>query len=281
MWFAVYNSQFHQEKELYFSLNTRAMNYGDGLFETIRVSNGKILWFDKHFSRLQRGLEILQFNSNINFSFENVKNEILQLIRKNNIENARVKILVFRAGGGLYTPSINEFNYVITTEKIESSEFTLNQTDCKAAFFEGFVYNYSSLNEVKRISALPYVLCANYAKNHQIQEAFLMNENEEIIEASSSNIFIRKNHEIYTPPVFDGCLPGVMRSIIFYLCHKYKIKIQEKTLHKDEVLQADEIFLTNAMQGLKSVSNFYDRKLEKISAVRFTLLLNELKNELF
>lgn len=281
MWYAIYNNQIYKEEELYFSLHNRAMNYGDGIFETVRVCNGKLLWIDKHFNRLLHGMELLQFTQKDSFSFEKLKQDIQLLLSRNKVENARIKIILFRAGQGLYTSINNDFNYIITCKTLHESEYTLNQTTCKALFYDGFVYNYSTLNEIKRLSALPYVLCANYAKNNNAQEAFLMNENEEIIEAASSNIFIRKNNEIYSPPLYDGCLPGVMRSIIFYLCHKYKIKIHEKTLEKKHLLEADEIFLTNVIQGIKTVTDFYDKKMEKISAVRFTLLINEFKNELF
>ena len=98
---------------------------------------------------------------------------------------------------------------------------------------------------------MPYILAANQARAHSWNDALISNHKENIIESSIANLFWVKDEVVYTPPVNEGCISGIMREHLLEIALDNEISIQEKALTIDTLRNADEVFLTNAVRGIK------------------------------
>ena len=129
----------YEEDEKIFSINNRAFKFGDAVFETIRVINGKPIFLDNHFERLKKGMDILRMKS-IPMTFEKLKEQIIHLIDKNNIKKGgRVRITVFRVGEGLYTPKNDTKSFIIEAASISNNLFELNAKGLKIDIYNGII----------------------------------------------------------------------------------------------------------------------------------------------
>jgi len=255
------------------SINNRAFRYGDGLFETMYFTNGKIVNIEKHYSRLNKGLNILRINCSILdplFLLDKVK----ELLSANNIEGAaRIRLQVFRKDGGLYRPENNDCDYIIEAFPLKYDNYKLNSKGLKIGIAKTIKKNKNQFSQLKSTAKPEMVLCAIEAEDNKWDDAILLNDEGYIVESSSSNIFIYKNNVIYTPSIDDGLLNGIMRQTIIEICKKYQVT--EAHLTEFDILSADEVFLTNAIAGIKWVSAFKSKRFRhKIS----DSLINEINN---
>ena len=116
------------------------------------------------------------------------------------------------------------------------------------------------LSKYKSINSLLPVMAANFAKKNQLQECFILNAKGKIIETISSNVFIVSNGVLYTPPLEDGCIGGIMRMNVINTAIENGITVYENTLSPQNLLAADEIFLTNAIQGIQWVGGYKSKR---------------------
>jgi branched-subunit amino acid aminotransferase/4-amino-4-deoxychorismate lyase len=114
-----------------------------------------------------------------------------------------------------------------------------------------------------------------FAKEKSIDNALITNDKDVIIEAANSNIFIVSNGVLYTPPLEDGCLGGIMRMEVINAALRHDIKVYETSLRPQNLLVADELFLTNAIQGIQWVSSYRQKRYYNSLSQKLTRLLNE------
>lgn len=233
------------------SAANRGLRYGDGLFETMRVLNGSISLASFHFERLFKGLEILQFECPALFTPEQLTVSILDLCRKNKAEQgARVRLNVFRGNGGLYDPENHTPHIIIEVWPLEAPA-RMNENGLVIDVYEDARKHPDILSGLKSNNYLPYIMAALYAKKNRLNDCLLLNTEGRICDATIANVFWVKDGQIYTPPLSEGAIAGVMRR---YLLEKVQLPvIEEALLIKSQLLQADEVFLTNAIQGIRWV----------------------------
>jgi len=253
------------------SINNRAFRYGDGLFETMYFTNGKIINIEKHFLRLNTGLNILRINCS-KLEPISLLNKVKELLSANNIKGAaRIRLQVFRKDGGLYRPENNDCDYIIEAFPLENNNYKLNKKGLKIGIAKTIKKNMNQFSQLKTTAKPEMVICAIEAEENKWDDAILLNDEGYIVESSSSNIFIFKNNVIYTPHINDGLLNGIMRQTLIEICKKYQVT--EAHLTEFDILSADEVFLTNAIAGIKWVSAFKSKRyFHKVS----DNLLNEL-----
>ena len=242
-----------------FTISNRAFCYGDGLFETIRVMNSVPLFLTDHIQRLTNGMKSLKMNVPDFFSPDFFKQKILELTKKNKLQNnLRVRLQIFRNGNGLYTPESNDVSYCIQVEKLPDTakKYFLNKKGFKVDVYEKFSKPISEISNLKTCNALYYILAGLHKKEKNLDDCLLLNYNRNIAEASSSNIFIVRKNIFFTPSLKDGCVAGVMRKQIIELLKKNKKVIHECSLSVQDLLKADEIFLTNIINGIRWVEHF-------------------------
>lgn len=236
--------------------SNRSYRYGDGLFETIKLVNGKIALAGYHFERLFFGLSLLQFEIPKLFVQEKLEKEILALCQKNKSEElARVRLSVFRGNGGLYDDD-KTAQYVIECWPLSQSVNKLNENGVVVDVFPDARKSCDKFSNLKSANFLPYSMAALFAKENKLNDCFVLNIHERICDSTIANIFWIKGGEIFTSPLTEGCVDGVMRRYLLEKMSDAGYNIRETPATVRDMEEADEIFLTNAINGIRWVKQF-------------------------
>jgi branched-chain amino acid aminotransferase len=266
-----FNGNLESKNDFPLSIQNRAFKFGDALFETIKVENGRIVFIEDHYFRLMASMRMLRMEISMKFALEFFEKEILRTIEVNKLINARVRFSVFRNDGGLYLPKDNTTSYLIEADQLSS---TLKKDYEVDLYKDHYVFS-GMLSTLKTNNKILNVIASVYADENGLDNCILLNENKQIVEAINSNIFLVKNHQITTPPLSEGCLKGVVRKNIISLINKdAEYEIFETAISPFELQKADEVFLTNAIVGIQPVTK-YRKKIYEISVA--TDLLDKLK----
>lgn len=241
------------------SVADRSYRYGDGLFETMRVVSGKICLAGLHFERLFGGMEILMFNKPVGFSSGKLSEEILQLCHHNQCtDSARVRLSVSRGKGGIREDA-DEISYIIEAGPLHILGEQVFHQGITIDLFPHARKSCDRLANLKSANYLPYVMAAIYAKDNQLDDCLVLNQHDRIADATVANVFIIKNENILTPALSEGCVAGVMRKFLIEELHHAGFCVHETAVTVHDLEQADEIFLTNALYGIKPVKQFRNR----------------------
>ncbi|MEQ3664899.1 aminotransferase class IV [Olleya sp.] len=248
-----------QENNLVISNNNRGYSYGDGLFETIKAVHGKLLFFEDHYFRLMASMRIMRMQIPMDFTMEFIEEQIINTLKVNdlNTQSARVKIQVDRVEGGLYLPENNTINFVISVKKIDSDFYLLNEENYEVDLFKDHYLSPSLLTTLKSNNKALNVIGSIYAKENRLDNCLLINTNKSVVEALNGNLFLVKGNTIKTAPLSDGCLKGVLRKQlidIIKLLPDYTI--EETSISPFELQKADELFLTNVIQGIQPITKY-------------------------
>jgi len=255
-----FNGFLYEEDEKVFTIKNRGWRYGDGLFETIRVIEGKPCHLEDHFLRLKKGMEILKMHSS-SISFNDLIDQIEKLLEKNRItQGGRIRLTVYRSGQGLFTPENEGKSYVIEEKPLENNGYVLNEKGLNIDIYNEIRRVRNVLSPIKTTNNIPHVLSAIYKKENSLDDCIILNEQGRIVEAISSNIFLYKNNNLYTPSIDEGCMNGVMRKQIIKMAKTMNINVFEGIINGSMLLQADELFLTNAITGPKWVSSYRQKR---------------------
>ena len=245
----MHNGKLLAEGSTPISPANRSFRYGDGLFETIRLCNGKMPLWPFHIDRLWAGLSTLKFEIPKLFTPEMLEDEIFETCRKNGLVNARVRLNVFRGDGGLYDPGNLSPNYVIETWALPEAVPHFNINGLRVGLYEKGKKSTDVFANLKSNNFLLYAMAALHARENLWNDAIVLNSENRIADSSIANIFWVKGHEIFTTPLTEGPVNGVMRK-----CIMNKVEVREKSVSIEEILTADEVFFTNAVRGIQWVS---------------------------
>ncbi len=238
----------------------RGLRYGDGLFETIKMTNGKLLLEDDHFARLWKGLKVLQFDLPKHFSPENLQEQIVALAKKNeHTASARIRLNVFRGDGGLYDAVNHSPNYFIQSWPLPDNNGNLNSNGLVVGIYTDAKKTYDVLSNLKHNNYLPYLMGALHAKKEKWNDAIILNSADRICDTTIANIFIIKDEIIYTPSLTEACVAGIMRNYIIRNSKTAGFELIEKELTIEDVLQADEVFTTNTIRNIQWVQSIRDK----------------------
>ena len=253
------NGELLSEQQAKLSVFNRGLAYGDAVFETIKTLNGKILFWEDHYFRLMASMRILRMEIPMEFTPEFLESQILKLLNHNtsNSNSFRVKLTVFRKQGGFYTPLTNDVNYFITASSLESDLYLFNSAAYKVELFKDFYVTPGLLSTLKTNNKVLNVLGSIYAKENQYDNCLLLNTNKSIVEALNGNLFLVKGNIIKTPPLEDGCLKGIMRKQVLEILKKIpEFECIEASISPFELQKADELFVTNVVQGIQPITTF-------------------------
>lgn len=268
-----FNGTLLQDQDATISTDNRGLNYGDAVFETLRISGGKINFWEDHYFRLMASMRILRMEIPVNFTMEFLEEQILKTIDSAEIkENAlRVKLLVWRKTGGKYTPETNDVEYVISFEELNTPFYLLNDAIFEVELFKDHFITNGIISTLKSSNRLINVLAGIYAQENDYQNCLLLNQNKQVIEALNGNLFLVTGNKIKTPPLTDGCLNGVLRKqIISILKRMPDYTLEESSISPFELQKADELFITNVIQGIVPITKY--RKKEFVNNVAKELL---------
>lgn len=235
----------------------RSHLYGDGFFESIRIINGKMINFKNHFKRLTETFKVLYMNPPPGLTEAYLEEEINFLIAQNGInKGGKIRLSIDRKPGGTYLPRTNDIDYFIEAYALPNNSFVLNEAGNRVDIYNDIKKNINPLSNYKTKNGLVYIMGKMYAKRHQLDDVLLQNDKLGIIESSSANIFIVSNGVLYTPALDSGCLGGTMRMQIINLALENNMKVYECVITPQNLLAADELFLSNAITGITWVGNF-------------------------
>ena len=252
--FFIYNEKFYREGTPVIQPGNRSLKYGDGLFETMKVVAGEPVLKELHFERLFAGMMVLKFSLPLNFTASFLEKKIKELCEKNlHAKCAGVRLMVFRGSGGLYDAENNNPNYIIESWALESHT-ELNSNGLVIDIYPDAKKSCDIFSNIKTNNFLPYVMAALYAKEHNLNDAVLLNNYGRICDSTIANIFIIKDEIIYTPSLSEGCIAGVMRRFIIEKLTTFTIV--EKEISIEDLENADEVFLTNAIKNIRWVKQF-------------------------
>ena len=248
-----FNGLISPKEDLKLSHKNRAFKYGDAVFDTLKYKDGHIPFLEDHYFRIMSSTRMLRMKIPMNFNLDYYKDEILKTIRANKFEDARIRVTIFRKDGGLYTPETNNIDFLIEVNKLSLND----PTPYKIELFKDFQVQPGLLSTIKSNNRLINVLASIFASEFNFQNCILINENKNIVEAINANIFIIKGFNIYTPALEEGCINGIVRKKIIEMIEGQNVyKIHQTSISPFELLKCDEIFLTNSIVDVQSVSSF-------------------------
>jgi len=258
-------------------VTNRGYTYGDALFETIRVNSGQILFWEDHYFRLMSSMRILRMQIPMKFTPEFLEEEILTMVEQNNLMNssARIKLIINRAAGGLYTPSSHEIEYCITIAPVSTAFYQISQKEYTVTLFKDHYVATDLLSTLKSNSKLVNILGGVFAAENGFDNSLLMNTNKMIVEALNGNLFLVKGNVIKTPPLADGCLKGILRTQLVKIIAKLPdYEIEEASISPFELQKADELFITNVITGIQPVTKFRKKEYVMDTSRRLLGILN-------
>lgn len=253
MHFLNFNGNILPASSPLFPAGHRGLRYGDGLFESIRYRLGEMPYLPIHLERLLAGMKALGMDIPPSFGVDFFEKEIRKI--KPETGHARLRLSIYRQGGGLYAPESNTVDFLIEAAPIHEPKSKIPQS----GILSGFPVSPSYLSPYKTANSLPYILASATRKERNWEEGILLNPSGRVADGSHSNVFALIDGVLRTPPVLEGALAGVMRSIVL---QKAGNLVRVSPIDTADLAQAEEIWFTNALQGIRWVENFEGRKLK-------------------
>ena len=272
-----YNGNFNHKFSTEF--NNRGFLFGDSVFETIKVVNNKIIFWEEHYLRLMSSMRILRIEIPNSYTPEFLENEIKKTnLKTNSLFSGRVRLTIFRAGSGLYLPESNEPVFLIHSKEAKEILFNVNFKDYKVDIFKEYFIQTNLISNIKSNNRLINVVGSLYAQENELNNCILLNDQKNVAEFLNGNIFIIKNKVLISPPISSGCLDGVMRKKIIEFFNKSTLlDFEEKNISPFELISSDEIWLSNSISGIIPVSEY--RKTSFSNELALTLI-NELNENI-
>lgn len=273
------NGTLYKTEEATTALENRGYKYGDALFETLKVVNGRIFFWEDHYFRLMASMRILRMDIPMNFTMEFLEAEILKTVEANNLlaATARVRLNVDRGEGGKYMPSKTatvHFN-IIAESHAEPFYSVLPFEDYTVDLYKDYYMAPGLLSGLKSNNKALQVIGSIYADENGWNNCLVLNTNKSVIEALNGNLFLVKGDSIKTPPLQDGCLKGVMRrQILSLLQNNPNYNLEEASISPFELQKADELFITNTIVGIQSIGQYRKKKYGNATAEAIIKSLN-------
>lgn len=255
------DGQFRSIREVRLSVYNRGFLYGHGIFETMRAYNGKIFQLAAHIERLYEGADFLGLA--IKKDLDKHIADTHMLLRLNMLKSAYVRISAAMGPGGegpwtdeeirptvvTVARPLNPYpqSYYIDGVKIRECSFRRNPG--------------SPLPRIKSLNYLENILALKEVRSIGYHEALMLNTNNKVCECATSNIFGVKDGKIFTPCLEDNLLPGITRKTVMELSKEKAIPIEERSIELSELIDCDEVFITNSLMEILPVVQINDKKI--------------------
>ena len=270
-----YNGEILSDNDFRLTYQNRAFKYGDAVFDTLKYENEKIHFIEDHYFRLMSSLRMLRIKIPMNFNLKYYEDEILKIIKENDFSNkVRIRCTVFREDGGLFTPSNNGCRYIIETDALQ----TTTHDNYEIELFKDFPIFSGLLSTIKTNNRIVNVLASIFAQENEYQNCVLINEKKNIVETSNANIFLIKGKRVLTPALNEGCINGIIRKKIIEMLDKSSdFKLEETSISPFELLNVDEVFLTNSVFEIQSVLKYRKKNYSTEKTDRIKIMFSKIK----
>jgi branched-chain amino acid aminotransferase len=258
MWIYL-NDGFVRKEHARVSVFDHGFLYGDGVYETLRAYQGRIFLWERHVARLRRSCELIGLE--LPMQDEAWISIIAELLVRNGLQDAGLRVTVSRGEGELgIDPNLcpNPTIVVMAKPVVTYTDKQLEQ---------GKILHLSSVRrnpelaqspQIKALSFLNNILAKQEAVRVGADDALMLNMEGYLAECTTSNIFFVKNKQLYTPAVDCGILKGITRDVVIELADKLEVCVEEGRYTMEQLLQADECFMTNTGIEIMPVSRIGD-----------------------
>ena len=239
----------------------RGFLVADGVFESMRFTDNRVPYLGLHVARLHAALAAHGMDVPDSLHESSLK-ESLEVWRQTwpFDGDARIRLTAYREGKGKYTPDTDDTSWVATVERMDTQGFSLAPKGLDVDIYQDMHKHVSPVSRYKNIASTVYVHAARHARIQGWGDALILNADQKIIESSRSNLFVVSNGVLYTPSLDDGCVGGIMRAVLIRTALDHGVKVYECTLTPQTLLQADELFLTNAVRGIEWVASYKTKR---------------------
>jgi branched-chain amino acid aminotransferase len=264
-----YNGELLPANTPIIAAGNRGLRFGDGIFETIKLINarqddplgrGEMPLFQLHMERLQHGLKVLNMILPQQYTAGYISQAIHELCTRNAIAGAaRIRLMVIRGNGTLFATEEPHASMIIQAEPLAHDYGAFNEEGFTIDVCPGVQKSCDTLSNLKSNNYLPYVMAAQYARQHQLNDCLVLNVHNRICDGTIANVFRIHQNTIYTPPLSEGGVAGVMRKFLLTELPKAGYTIHEKICTPEDLETANEVFLTNALYGIRWVGKFRNK----------------------
>lgn len=248
-------------------VNNRAFLYGDGVFETLKIIDNKILFLEDHYFRLMASMRVVRMEIPMNFTMEYFEEQVLSLANTNGCEaSARARITVYRNEGGYYLPKQRSVSFLINCTFLENTVYSNDLKPYEVDLYKDFYVTKQLLSSIKTTNKIINITGSIFADENGLENCLMLNDDKNVIEALNGNLFMVFEGKLITPPISEGCLNGVMRKQILGLASKIEgLEVVEEPISPFNLQKSDELFITNVIFGVQSITKY--RKKEFGNAV--------------
>jgi len=274
------NGQFVSESQAVVPINDRGFTYGDGLFETVRVVEGRPFRMAQHLERMVRGADFLKIK--LPYTPKELQKFTNQLIEKNEMPDAILRVMLTRGPG--------ERGYLPNGSGPPTLAMTLHETPALATDTEAKwslvtspyrIPAADALSSFKTMSKILYVMARAEAAERGADEALLVNTNGEAAETATGNLFWVYQDKICTVPTGRGVLPGITRAVVLEICQTLGLQTNKRVIKPEALRNSDGIFITQSALGIVPVSDFDGEPInasplvDQIAAAYYEMLAKE------
>lgn len=261
-------------------MHNRAFLYGDAVFETLKLVNGKVLFMEDHYFRLMASMRIIRMQIPMNFTLEYLEEQIIQLAERNFCSaSCRVRLTVYRNDGGYYLPLTRSVSFLISVKPLDNQVYAFANEPYEVELFKDFYVTKQLLSTIKSTNRLINTVGSIFAEENGYQNCLLLNEEKNVVEALNGNLFMLIGNRLATPPLSEGCLNGVMRKQILSLAKKIaEIEVIEEPISPFDLQKADELFITNVISGIQPITQYRKKEFESVLAKVLLDKLNKAVN---
>jgi branched-chain amino acid aminotransferase len=264
--FILHNDRVQESTELSLSPGQVGLLSGWGVFSTLRVAEGVLFAWERHWARIMRDAAALHVP--IPEDSERVRCKLLDLVEANQSPNCTMRVAIVRNGGGMWAGPSNGR----PSDLIALTADTKNWGDCvKLACVPEARHAACQFAGAKILSWAMNLTWLESAQARGFDEALLLNERGEVAECTGANLFIANGSQVWTPPLNSGCLPGITREVLLGEIQVPGIRIGEKVLMTGDLERADEVFITSTTRDLLPVMQIEDQKVGRSDEARQAL----------
>jgi len=264
--FVLWNGAVRDASERFLTPGQVGLLNGWGVFSTIRVFDGVLFAFERHWARMQKDAALLE----VPFPADPgaVEAQLLELVEANEAANATLRVVVVRNRGGIWEgPGVSgDYDLIAFTAGLHAWGSSV-----RLAVQPQARYAASPLAGTKMLSWSFNLLWLEQSRRRGFDEVILLNERGEVSECTSANVFAAFGGEVRTPPLSSGCLPGVTRDLLLHEVRAPGVSVTERVLMPEELEHADEVFITSTTRDLLPVESVEGKRMKRQGPARMTL----------
>ena len=236
---------------------------GWGIFSTLRIKDKLLFAFERHWARMSRDAALM--NVPMPASADGLERDLLRLVEANEVENGTLRVVVVRNGHSFWEGPSTGFESDVIALTAHAKNWS---TSVRLGIQPAGRYAASDFTRAKILSWSENLRWAERAQEQGFDEVILLNEHGRVAECTSANIFAVAGDRVLTPPLSDGCLPGITREVLLEAIHLPGITVTEQGLRLEDLYDATEVFISSSTRDLLPVSEISGRKLNQSGDVR-------------